>query len=82
MTQETAFTVRIDREKQEQIDPSSRVASADRAIGWWCKRSTMFLEVQRWQVEQTKTANPEADAENFASQEEVEALNNKYLPGQ
>ncbi len=81
MTQETAFTVRIDREKQEQIDQLAR--RFRRSRDWVVVQAIdMFLEVQRWQVEQTKTANPEADAEDFASQEEVEALNNKYLPGQ
>jgi RHH-type rel operon transcriptional repressor/antitoxin RelB len=81
MTQETAFTVRIDREKQEQIDQLAR--RFHRSRDWVVAQAIdMFLEVQRWQVEQTKTAIAEADAEDFASQEEVETLNNKYLPGQ
>ncbi len=73
-----AFTIRIDEEKQQKLDMLAQ--SMDRSRNWLVNEAIdNYLAIQAWQVEQIKLALLEADDEsNFASDEEVARLTNKY----
>jgi predicted transcriptional regulator len=71
------ITVRIDEDKKRALDV---VASAlDRDRSYVINEAVdAYLELHRWQIEQIKKALAEADEGDFATHEEIVALNNKY----
>ena len=74
---ESVFTVRIDPKKQERLDRLAK--QLDRPRNYLVSQAIdNFLEVQAWQIEQTRNALAEAEAGDFATDEEIESLNNRY----
>ena len=73
------LTVRIPVALQQQLDTVAQVMERSRT---WVIMQALehFVAVQAWQVEEIHKALAEADAGNFATAEEIEALNNKYKP--
>lgn len=71
------FTVRITPQKKDQLDnlakqlDQSRNHVVSQAIDG-------FLELHAWQIEQTELAIAEADAGDFATEDEVQSLNDRY----
>ncbi len=74
---EGVFTVRIAPEKQDLLDLLAK--QLDRSRSYLVSQAIEnFLEIQSWQIKQTKIALKEADAGDFASDEEIESLNKRY----
>ena len=73
------LTVRIPVALQQQLDTVAQAMERSRA---WVITQALehFVAVQAWQVEEIHKALIEADAGDFATAEEIEALNNKYKP--
>jgi predicted transcriptional regulator len=71
------ITIRVDEDKKRALDV---VASAlDRDRSYIINEAVdAYLELHRWEIEQIKKALAEAAAGDFATDEEMEALNNKY----
>ena len=71
------FTVRIDQDKKEKLDHLAK--QLDRSRNYLVSEAIdNLLDVQAWQVEQTELALAEADAGDFATDEEIESLNGRY----
>lgn len=71
------FTVRIPTELQDKID---KVAQAlERPRSWVVQHAlTDFVDSQAWQIEEIKQAVVEADSGDFATDAQIQKLNNKY----
>src|SRR5919204_6677592 len=71
------LTVRIPIVLQQQLDTVAQAMERSRA---WVITQALeyFVAVQGWQVEEIHKALIEADAGDFATAEEIAALNNKY----
>jgi len=77
---EGIFTVRIDPEKQQQIDQLAR--QLDRSRNYLVGQAIEeFLEAHAWQVEKIKAGLAAADRGEFASEAEMEQVFNRYRPG-
>ena len=71
------LTVCIPPVWQQQLDTVAQAMVWSRA--WVITQALKhFVAVQAWQVEEIHKALAEADAGDFATTEEIEALNNKY----
>src|SRR5262245_57904782 len=67
-----SVTFRVDDDKLDFLDELAR--SMDRDRSYLINQAIDdFLEVRRWQIEQIRKAVADADAGDFASEEEVEA---------
>lgn len=71
------FTVRIPPKLQDLIDKVARTLERPRS---WVVHHALedYVTSQAWQIEEIKQAVVEADAGDFATDEEIQALNNKY----
>lgn len=71
-------TVRLEPDKVAALDDLAR--SLDRDRSYLIKEAVdSYLALHRWQVEEIRKAVAEADAGDFASHEEVEAMFNELL---
>ena len=76
---ESVFTVRINDKAKKKLDAVAR--KFDRSRNYLVAQAIdYFLDLQLWQVAQTKLASTEADAGDFATGEEIERLNSRYQP--
>jgi len=80
MPSETAvLTVRVPVALQQQLDAVAQAMERSRA--WVITHALeQFVATQARQVEEIRKALAEADAGDFATAEEIEALNTKYKP--
>jgi predicted transcriptional regulator len=71
------LTVRVPVALQQQLDNAAQALERSRA---WVITQALehFVAIQTWQVEEIQKAIAEADAGDFATAEDIEALNNKY----
>jgi len=77
MSETVAVTARISIQEKEQLDSLS--ASTGRTKGYLISRAIQeYLQNQAWQIEEIKKAVGEADAGDFAGEEEVEAFFAKW----
>ena len=78
-TDTAVFTVRVPIALQQQLDAVAQ--AMERPRSWVVIRALeQFVAMHTWQVEEIHKALQEADTGDFATAEEVEALNNKYKP--
>jgi predicted transcriptional regulator len=71
-------TVRLDQDTVAFLDRLAEVEDRDRS--YMIKQAVAnFVQLHRWQIEEIKKAVAEADAGDFASHEEVEAMFNELL---
>jgi predicted transcriptional regulator len=77
MAAKGVFTVRISSELQDRLDA---IADAiDRPRSWVVNRALeSFVESETWQIEEIKRGLAEADAGEFATDAEVEAIFEKW----
>ncbi len=67
------ITFRLDSEKRAALDAIA--AGMDRDRTYLINEAiTLYLEMHQWQIEEIQKAVAEADAENFATEEEVTAV--------
>jgi predicted transcriptional regulator len=72
MSKET-ITFLVERDKREVLDAIAAVLERDRTYVL-NEAIDSYLETHRWQIEEIKKAVAEAEAGDFASEEEVEAV--------
>lgn len=71
------FTVRVPIKLQREIDAIA--GAMERTRSWIIHRALQeFVTQQAWQIGEIREAIREADCGDFATEEEIEALNNKY----
>jgi predicted transcriptional regulator len=75
--QTTTITARVPREMREELDALARSTGRNRNI-LVEEALRRFIDVQRWQIADIEQAIGEADAGDFASDEEMDALWTKY----
>ena len=72
-----AFTIRLDDEKLAKLD--ALAADTDRSRNWIAAKAIQdYVELNAWQIQRIKEGIAEADRGEFATDEEVAAVFNKY----
>ncbi len=77
MGKKLGVSLKIDEDKVEQIDSLAAASSRDRTF-IINEAITNYLEVHKWQIEQIKIGLAEADAEEFASDDEIAKVLNRW----
>ncbi len=77
MSQSTTMTIRLEPELKSRLD---KLASAThRSKSFLASEAVReFIELNEWQIQELKAAIKEADAGDFASDQDVEAVFNKW----
>ncbi len=77
MSQSTTMTIRLESELKSRLDKLS--AATHRSKSFLAAEAVReFIEVNEWQIEEIKDAVKEADAGDFASDQEVQTVFNKW----
>ena len=77
MSQSTTMTIRLESELKSRLDKLS--AATHRSKSFLAAEAVReFIEVNEWQIEEIKDAVKEADAGDFASDQEVQIVFNKW----
>ena len=72
-----AFTIRLDDEMLAKLD--ALAADTDRSRNWIAAKAIQdYVELNAWQIQRIKEGIAEADRGDFATDEEVAAVFNKY----
>ncbi|MBN8934116.1 CopG family ribbon-helix-helix protein [Bosea beijingensis] len=72
-----AFTIRLDDEMLAKLD--ALAADTDRSRNWIAAKAIQdYVELNAWQIQRIKEGIAEADRGEFATDEEVAAVFNKY----
>jgi predicted transcriptional regulator len=77
MTQSTTMTIRLEPELKSRLDKLSAVTRRSKSF-LAAEAVREFIELNEWQIEEIKAAVKEADAGNFASDQEVRLVLNKW----
>jgi predicted transcriptional regulator len=78
MAAKGVFTIRISSELQDRLDAIA--GAIDRPRSWVVNRALeAFVESEAWQIEEIKRGLAEADAGEFATDDEIEAIFEKWL---
>ena len=77
MSQSTTMTIRLDPELKARLDKLSTATQRSKSF-LAAEAVREFIELNEWQVNEIKTAIKEADAGDFASNQEVQAAFNKW----
>lgn len=68
-----AFTIRLDDEVLAKLD--ALAADTDRSRSWIAAKAIQdYVELNAWQIEQIKAGIAEADRGEFATEEELDAI--------
>jgi predicted transcriptional regulator len=71
------FSIRVDDEKQSKLDKLTNIQ--DRSHNYLVNQAIdYYLKLQEWQIKDIEKGILEADAGDFASDEEVHAILKKY----
>lgn len=71
------MTIRLEPELKSRLDKLS--AATHRSKSFLAAEAVReFIEINEWQIEEIRTAVKEADAGDFASEQEVRAIFNKW----
>jgi predicted transcriptional regulator len=74
------MTIRVDRKIKARLEKLAKVTA--RSKSWLAAEAIRaYIELNEWQIAEIKTALKEADAGDFASDEEVEAVFRKWRLG-
>ncbi len=77
MSQSTTMTIRLEAEMKSRLDKLS--AATHRSKSFLAAEAVReFIETNEWQIEEVEKAVKEADAGDFASNQEVLAVFNKW----
>ena len=77
MSQSTTMTIRLEPELKSRLDKLS--AATRRSKSFLAAEAVReFIEINEWQIEEIKDAVREADANDFASDQEVQTAFNKW----
>lgn len=77
MSQSTTMTIRLEPELKSRLDKLA--ATTHRSKSFLASEAVReFIELNEWQIQELKDAIKEADAGDFASDQDVEAIFNKW----
>ena len=77
MSQSTTMTIRLDPELKSRLDKLS--AATHRSKSFLAAEAVReFIEINEWQIEEVENAIREADAGDFASNQEIRTVFNKW----
>ena len=77
MSQSTTMTIRLDPELKSRLDKLS--AATHRSKSFLAAEAVrQFIEINEWQIEEVENAIREADAGDFASNQEIRTVFNKW----
>ena len=77
MGQSTTMTIRLEPELKARLDKLS--AATRRSKSFLAAEAVReFIELNEWQIEEIRAAVKEADAGDFASEQEIRAVFNKW----
>jgi len=77
MTQSTTMTIRLDTELKLRLDKLA--AATHRSKSFLATMAVKeYIELNEWQIQEIEAAIKEADAGDFANQEEITAVMNKW----
>ncbi|MEN8177165.1 MAG: CopG family ribbon-helix-helix protein [Pseudomonadota bacterium] len=77
MPPSTTMTIRLDTELKSRLDKLSVATHRSRSF-LAAEAVREFIETNEWQVDEIKKAIEEADAEDFSSAQEVQAVFDKW----
>lgn len=77
MPQSTTMTIRLEPELKSRLDKISAVTRRSKSF-LAAEAVREFIELNEWQIEEIKAATREADTGDFASDQEVRAVFNKW----
>lgn len=76
MSQSTTMTIRLDAELKSRLDKLAKITHRSKSyLATEAVRD--FIELNEWQIRETEAAVNEADAGDFAPEEEVRAVFDK-----
>ncbi len=77
MSQSTTMTIRLEPELKSRLDKLA--LATHRSKSFLASEAVReFIELNEWQIQELKDATKEADSGDFASDQEVEAVFNKW----
>lgn len=77
MSQSTTMTIRLEPELKSRLDKLS--AATHRSKSFLAAEAVReFIELNEWQIEEIQAAIKEADAGDFAGDQEIQAVFNKW----
>ena len=77
MSQSTTMTIRLEPELKSRLDKLSTATHRSKSF-LAAEAVREFVEINEWQIEEIKDGIKEADANDFASNQEVQAVFNKW----
>ena len=77
MAQSSTMTIRLESELKDRLDKLAQTTRRSKSF-LAAEAVREYLELNDWQIQEIKTALTEADAEDFASDEEVAATFGKW----
>ena len=77
MSQSTTMTIRLEPELKSRLDKLS--ASTHRSRSFLAAEAVReFVEINEWQIQEIDNAIKEADASDFSTDQELQAVLNKW----
>ena len=74
------ITIRVDRKTRDRLEKLAK--AMDRSKSYVAAEAIRsYVDLNEWQIGETKAALKEAEAGDFASEEEVEAVTRKWRRG-
>ena len=77
MSQSTTMTIRLEAELKRRLDKLASVTHRSKSF-LASEAVREFIELNEWQIEEIQAAIKEADAGDFASDQDVEAVFSKW----
>ena len=77
MSPSTTMTIRLEPELKSRLDKLSAVTHRSKSF-LAAEAVREFIELNEWQIEDIKASIKEADADDFASDQEIRAVFNKW----
>ena len=77
MSQSTTMTIRLDTELKARLDKLAEATQRSKSF-LASEAVREFIEMNEWQIGEIKAAIKEADAGEFASEQDVQAVFNKW----
>jgi len=75
------MTIRVDRKTKARLEKLAK--AMDRTKSFIAAEAIRaYIDLNEWQVQEIKAALKEADAEDFASEEDVQAVMKKWTRGE
>lgn len=77
MSQSTTMTIRLEPELKSRLDKLASVTHRSKSF-LAAEAVREFIEINEWQIQELKAAIKEADAGDFASDQDIDAVFSKW----